>query len=187
MPVWWAWVAWSWWSETLLQLRALPPGVLDGRASHLVPPLIAGRAIALFAEAGAYAVVGATRGAPLPFWRFFTWIASLSTVDVLAAALRRTAAHAAPIARAIAVAFTGPALLGSGADASGHAATGVMAAFGNVGAFALLRVAMTAWAAARGTGRPLRHTMLVVGAAWIITRLVMLWSFDLFKGMSPVP
>src|SRR5437016_6045087 len=180
MLVWWAWVIWSWWSETSIAVRQLPPGLLDGRTGHLVPALIAGRAVGWLAEAGLYAIGWASRGTPLPYWRFVSWIASLSTMDVLGSALRRTAAHADPLGRAVAVLFAGPAAFEPGAT------RGWQVAFGSVGALALARVVVTAWAAARGTGRPLSRTLGVVGAAWIVTRIVTLWSFDLFKGMSPV-
>jgi hypothetical protein len=180
MPVWWAWIAWSWWSETLIQARTLPPDIHHGDPVRLVAPLLAGRASALLAEAAVYTIGWASRGTPLPYWRFFAWIASLSTVDLLAFSLRRAAEHGVPLVRVLALVLTGPTAL----DA--HAATGWAAAFGAVGVLALLRVAMTAWAAALGTGRPITRTLPVVAAAWLLTRLVALFSFDLLKGMSPV-
>jgi hypothetical protein len=180
MPVWWAWVAWSWWSETQIQLQHLPPDLANRGVTHLVAPLIAGRASALFAEAGVYAIFWASRGTPLPYWRFFAWVASLSTTDVLAAALRRAAEHGTPIVRGLAMFLAGPSSLAP------HTASATMTVFGTIGVLALLRVTMTAWAASRGTGRPMPDTVAVVGSVWLLTRFAAFFSFDLLKGMSPV-
>jgi hypothetical protein len=60
-----------------------------------------------------------------------------------------------------------------------------MVAFGGVGMLALLRVGLTGWAVARGTGRPPAMPMLFVASVWIATRLASGWTFDLARGLSP--
>jgi hypothetical protein len=46
---------------------------------------------------------------------------------------------------------------------------------------------MTAWAQARGIGRPLAGPLMLTAAAWLLTRLIGWWSVDLMKGLSPIP
>jgi len=179
LPIWWAWLLVSWWGETAHQLAALPPGMIDGQAPA-VPLVLGGRAFGWFTEAALYALWWRSRGTPLPYWRFATWVASLSIIDLFAFVIRRAAADTSAIGRGAVVLLAGPGSLDPTIE------SGSAAAFGTVGLLVLLRVAMTAWATAQGTGRPYTRALLVTGGAWLATRLVMLWSYDLLRGVSPV-
>jgi hypothetical protein len=60
-------------------------------------------------------------------------------------------------------------------------------AFAGLGLLTLLRLALSAHAQARLARAPLAHGMLVVLALYLLTRLVMVWSFDLTQGHSFEP
>ncbi len=186
IPIWYAWIAWSWWTETRTQL-ASAPGADAAAAAAMDPAVMASvalmtRLLAALSEAGLYTLWWKSRGARLPFWRFLCWVVGLSAADLLGFALRRAAEGAPDVLRAGCAVLAGPAAL----DPAGAAGTGAMAAFGGLGVLVLLRVGMTAWAQSLGTGRPLAAPLALTAGAWLATRLAGWWSFDLLKGLSPV-
>jgi len=183
VPLLYAWIAWSWWGEVRLQLLALPEGVGTHGAGAMAAAAVATRIPGVLTEAGLYALWWKLRGLRLPYWRFVCWVATLSTLDLLGFSVRRAAEDAPRFLHALGVALAGT---GVPEGAASHA-TGTAAAFGNSGLLTLLRVIMTAWAEARGIGRPLGGPLLVTSAAWLVTRLIAWWSVDLLRGMSPVP
>jgi hypothetical protein len=65
--------------------------------------------------------------------------------------------------------------------------SGVGFAFAGFGLLTLLRLALSAHAQARLARAPRTHGMLVVIALYLVTRLVLLWSFDLTQGHSFEP
>lgn len=182
LPLFYLWLAWSWWLETRTQLEALAGmegGFDPGGAAAAA---VAGRIPAVLAEAAVYRLWWRARGRHLPFWRFTCWVALLSGLDLLGFSLRRALEGASEPGRVVAAVLAGP---GSAAMAEAH--TGLAAAFGNFGALTLVRVVMTAWAQARGIGSPLAVPLLLTSAAWLLTRLIAWWSVDLMRGLSPVP
>ncbi len=45
---------------------------------------------------------------------------------------------------------------------------------------------MTAHLQAAGLGRPIGAPLLVTLVAWLLTRVLLWWTMDLFRGMSPM-
>jgi hypothetical protein len=186
IPIWYAWIAWSWWAETREQIVRAVSVASDASVvadpSALASGALLARSLGAISEAACYVLWWKSRGARLPFWRFLSWVIGLSTVDLLGFALRRIAADAPAIPRTVCAILAGPAALDAG-DAGG---SGVMTAFGSLGVLTLVRVAMTGWTQARATGRAVAGPMIVTLCAWLLTRLTGWWSFDLVRGLSPV-
>jgi hypothetical protein len=182
LPLFYLWLAWSWWLETRTQLDALAgmEGALDTGAAAAAA--VAGRIPAVLAEAAVYRLWWRARGRRLPFWRFVCWVALLSGLDLLGFSLRRAMEAASEPGRIVASVLAGP---GPGGTTDAH--TGLVAAFGNFGVLTLSRVAITAWAQARGIERPLAGPLLLTSIAWLLTRLIAWWSVDLMRGLSPIP
>jgi hypothetical protein len=183
LPLLYAWIAWSWWGEVRLQLLALPESAGAPGIDAMAWTATATRIPGVFTEAVLYTLWWRLRGFRLPYWRFVCWVATLSTLDLLGFSLRRAVEDASPALHALGVVLAGSAATGVTAA---HA-TGSTAAFGSFGLLTLLRVIMTAWAEARGIGRPIGGPLLVTCVAWLVTRLLAWWSVDLLRGMSPIP
>lgn len=182
LPLFYLWLAGSWWFETRAQLLAVADALPAVNAGTLTTLALAGRALATLSEAGLYVLWWRGRGLRLPYWRFLCWVAALSTADLVASALRRAASDSPDLLRALAAVMAGPGALAPAAD--GAAA---MAGFGSLGVLTALRVVLTARAQARGIGRPIAGPLLLTACAWLATRLIGWWSVDLTRGLSPVP
>src|SRR5437867_9771779 len=119
-PLWSAYLAWSWWRETLTQLHAVAAddvGVAAGTSLEVIAlGALVVRLAAALSEAGVYALWWRGRGARLPFWRFFCWIVTISMTDLWGHELQRMAADASGIARALCVAMAGPVTAGTSAS-----------------------------------------------------------------------
>jgi hypothetical protein len=180
MPPWFAWVGWSWWDETNETLREAQAGIAAAASSEAIALAALGaRLVALLGEAGFYALWWRARATPLPYWRFFAWIATLSLADLIASGVRQAAPGAPRSVQPLLTALAGTGLT--------PAESGWGVAFGTVGLLALFRLAATGCVAARGTGRSPAGPVLLVAAAWLLTRIATWWSFDLVKGVSPLP
>jgi hypothetical protein len=182
LPFWYATIVWWWWREIHQQLASLPAAIPSLGNAGMVWLALGTRLLSTLSEAGAYVLWWKGRGARLPYWRFFCWVASLSSADLLGFALRRAIGESSQGIGLLGAALAGPSAL----EPRGPADSGLAVAFGNLGVLTLLRVGMTGWAQARGTGRPLRGPIAVTVVAWLVTRLVGWWSFDLARGLSPV-
>lgn len=178
MPLWYAWIAWSWWDETNETLREAQSGAASAASATIALTALGARLFALLGEAGFYALWWRARATPLSYWRFFAWIATLSVTDLIASGLRQAAPGAPPAVQPLLGALAGTGITPAG--------SGWGLAFGTVGLLALLRVGATGWVVARGTGRSPAGPVLLVAAAWLLTRLATWWSFDLVKGVSPL-
>src|SRR5262245_18871663 len=182
VPLLYAWIAWSWWGEVRLQLAAVAENA-GAPVDAMAWAAVAARVPSVLTEAGLYALWRKLRGRRLPYWRFVSWVAMLSALDLLGFSIRRAAEDAPQWLHGLAALLAGSAAAGAPA----FPGTGTAAAFGNLGLLTLFRLFMTAWAQARGIGRPLGAPLLVTGAAWLVTRLVVWWSVDLLRGLSPSP
>jgi hypothetical protein len=176
------WIGWTWWREILAQCDAAATSVTLGTPASLAWLGLGARALATLSEAGIYVLWWKGRGARLAYWRLAAWIAMLSAADLFGFALGRAAEGAPTLVRISCTVLAGPLAWGGTPTVE----SGTMAAFGNCGVLTLVRVTMTAWAQARGVGRPLRGPLMLTVAAWLVTRLATWWSFDLVRGMSPV-
>ncbi len=171
----------SWWELGLRQGREL------GAGQHLNLAVAAGimvlaRLAASAVEALAYTLWWRTRGARLPYVRFFVALVALSLVDRFAQSLVALAGRSpglapwlAPVAGLQLVRERLPGL-----------EPALWVAFGGLGLLTLTRLAITAWLQATGAGRRLRETLLVTAVAWLATRVALWWAMDLFRGMSPL-
>lgn len=183
LPLFYLWLAWSWWFEIRVQVLAVAETVPAMDAEAMATFALGARALATLSEAGVYALWWRGRGHRLPYWRFLCWVAALSTTDLLAYSLRRAIEAAPDALRMVAAALAGPGVL----EPPSAAGAGGMAGFGSLGVLAATRVTATAWAQARGIGRPLAGPLVLTVLAWLLTRLVGWWSLDLMKGLSPAP
>jgi hypothetical protein len=182
VPLLYLWLVWAWWLEIRTQVAALAESGPAADAGMLAALGLGARALATASEAAVYALWWRSRGLRLPYWRFVCWVAALSATDLVGYSLRRAASDAPEAARVAIAVLAGPGAL----DASAGA-TGSMLGLGTLGALTALRVGMTAWAQARGVGRPITGPLVLTASAWLATRLIGWWSADLMKGVSPVP
>jgi hypothetical protein len=176
-PVAYCYLGYLWWQVSIEQLKG---AALAGSG---LPLPVAG-ALALgsrlagwLLECLYYAAWWRWRGRGLPFWRFYHWIAALSTVDLLAEAIRHGAAagRLASIARAW--------LLGPG-FAAGPDASIWVAAFGGAGILTLLRLGLVVRIQQQALALPWKSPALVVAVTWVAGRLVLAWARDLLSGPS---
>jgi hypothetical protein len=182
IPFWYAGTGWWWWREIREQLESASSSAPSLGSTGMVSMALLARVMGALSEAGVYVLWWKGRGARLPYWRFMCWVTCLSTTDLLGFTLCRAAEESADLVRLICAVLAGPAAL----QPSPIADSGGVAAFGNLGVLTLLRVGMTGWAQARGTGRSLGGPLLLTAAGWLVSRLAGWWSFDLLSGLSPV-
>jgi hypothetical protein len=62
----------------------------------------------------------------------------------------------------------------------------VRAGFGSVSLLTAARIVITASGQAQGTHRPLLEAIGWTLLVWLLTRLAVMWSIDLIRGMSPL-
>ncbi len=154
---------------------------------HLSPMLVAGamvlgRVLTSAVEALAYTLWWRTRGARLPFGRYFVAVVVLSLADLVALALAAQAARTPELAPWLAP-VAGLHLLKGWL----HDEAGLRAAFGSLSLLTLVRIGLTAWLQAAALQRRLGGVLLVIGGAWLLTRLLLWWTTDLLRGTVPVP
>jgi len=171
----------SWWELGWRQGSAL------GAGRH--PDLAVAATIMVLARLGtsavealAYALWWRTRGARLAYGRFLVGLVALSLVDRFAQSLAALAARTPALAPALAP-LAGLQLL---RERFPGAEPGLWTALGSLGLLTLARITVTAWLQSAGTGRRLRGALLVTALAWLVTRVALWWTMDLFRGMSPV-
>jgi hypothetical protein len=171
----------SWWEVGYRQGGELGAGQqlnLAVAATIMVLARLAASAV----EALAYTLWWRTRGARLPYLRFLVALVALSLVDRFAQSLVTLAARTPALAPGLAP-IAGLQLL---RDRLPAAEPGLWVAFGSLGLLTLSRIGITAWLQSVGTGRSLRGPLLVTTLAWLITRVALWWTMDLFRGMSPL-
>jgi hypothetical protein len=171
----------SWWELGLRQGGELGAGQqlnLAVAATIMVLARLAASAV----EALAYTLWWRTRGARLPYARFFVALVALSLVDRFAQSLVALAGRAPALAPWLAP-VAGLQLL---KDRLPAVEPVLWVAFGSLGLLTLARIAITAWLQSVGTGCRLRGPLLVTTLAWLATRVALWWAMDLFRGMSPL-
>ena len=183
IPLLYSWLAWSWWFEIRSQVAPLAESAPTLDADAFAAMGLVARILSTLTEAGVYTLWWRSRGHRLPYWRFQSWVAALSATDLVGYSLRRAAEGAPDASRWMIAALAGPGAL----EPSSTGVPGGMVGLGSLGILTSTRVAMTAWAQARGIGRPLAGPLFLTASAWLVTRLIGWWSFDLMKGSSPIP
>jgi hypothetical protein len=177
LPFWYAGLAWSWWRVFRLELPAAPSAVTSWLPAVL---MVVGKSAAFATETAAYALLWRSRGRELPFWRLFAVIVTASTADLFAHALGAGRPAGAPLWLA---AIAG---LHLAAGTPFHEVPAVRAAFGSIGLLTAARLGMTASAQARALGLRVAMPLLWTVGVWLASRLVILWTVDLLKGVSPI-
>ena len=176
-PLAYCYLGYAWWQVSIEQLKG---AVLAGSG---LPLPVAGvltlgsRLAGWLLECAYYAAWWRWRGHALPYWRFYHWIAALSTVDLLAEAIRHAPASSS------AASVTKAWLLGPG-FAAGPDASIWAAAFGGAGILTLLRLALVARIQQQALALPWKRPALLVAVTWVAGRLVLAWSRDLLSGPS---
>src|SRR5262245_10293456 len=102
-----------------------------------------------------------------------------SSAETLAVSI---AVGRAALPHAVALALAGPRAGGVIAPMNGAAA-----AFAAVGALALVRMLLSARLQADAAGAPIARAFWLVSAMWAVSRLALLWTFDLLNGRSFQP
>jgi len=180
MGMWLLFVAGSWWASAAAGLAAGPS---DARAGWIGVAFVTLARFAGFAlEAGYYATVWKSFGRRLRVGWMFTWITTLSILDMIAESLRRLGAEHPGWAPWLSV-FSG---LG-GRDALGAWPPGLALAAGSLGLLTAARIAATAVLQSREVGCSCWAAAALVTATWIATRIAVWWGIDLLRGMSPLP
>lgn len=192
LPIWLGVIGWQWWLAERRDLAALlataasgsraaplahaasRPGVgiaaLAGTAAHF-----AGFAL----EAGLFALVWASLGRRLHVWRYASWLACLSIVDVVARSFQRELAAPHPGLLATLIA-------GLGGTVVAHGGPGARAAFGSFGLATLGRIGWSARIQADDLGTRMGWPLAVTLGLWGISRLVLWAGADLAVGRSVV-
>ncbi|HET9328166.1 MAG TPA: hypothetical protein VFQ05_15470 [Candidatus Eisenbacteria bacterium] len=180
IPFWLAFIGSLWWDsiERATNVAALASSS-DRVKTMMVGFGVLGHFAANLLEAAGYRLWWrSVRRLSIPFWALFNWLVSFSVIDLLSDGVRRLALRhpdfsvwLAPLAG---VAALDPNPL--------HA--GLAAAFGNFGLFTALRIVATAAIQRRLVGIGWGEALAVVVPAWIVTRLLIWWSVDLFAGRS---
>ena len=178
LPFWVGAVGWQWWKLCLRELELSHPA----GGHSLSGPALAGtiaRLAGLLIESGFYVLLWAGLGHRLRFWRFASWLLSISMVEVLAESMRldlrargggslRDAILLGPIVR--------PGLR--------HTATGALAVFGAAGISTGFRIAWSAAMQARALGLSLVWPLAATAATWLMTRGALWMIAELLRGRS---
>jgi hypothetical protein len=185
LPIWYPSLGFLWW-----KVFATEAARSDLAARPLVPSIMlaaslaaAGKFMGFVIEAGFFHFLWKSRGRRLPFWRFFCVVASLSMADLLASALGELPHGQSGQVSGWLWPMAGLHLLSGTPFAEPGA---LRAAFGTVGLLTGFRIVMTAHAQSRALDLALGKSLAVTAGAWLATRMAILWSVDLMKGMSPL-
>ena len=177
---WLLFIVGGWWGTTFASLSAVAGPTAMGNLG--VPLAVATRLVGFAVEAGFYAIVWRSLGRRLRFWWLYTWVASLSLLDLIAESLRGIGARSAEAATWLAP------FVGLGAIDGAFAWKPELGlAFGSLGLLAATRIVGTAFVQARELGVSARKAVALTVGTWAVTRLCMWWTTDLLRGMSPLP
>jgi hypothetical protein len=179
LPIWYAALAYGWWRAIASEGLGAPSG--SRAMAPTVALALAGKLAGFLVEAGFYHSFWKGHGRRLPFWRFFSVVATASTADLLArllAALARRDPGLGPWLAPVA----GLELL--------HRAAwppALRAAFGSLSLLTLIRLALTGAAQRQALGLSFARVMAWTAGVWLATRVALLFVVDLMSGMSPLP
>jgi len=173
--LWLAIIGRGWWSDAAANAEASRAGVIATIAATLSHFVAAGF------ETGYYVAAWRSAGRRLRFGWFFSWVMTLSLIDLLAASLRNIALRH-PAALPWLVALAGPGLVPERV-----VPTGLDFSIGSFGLLTLARCSLCGWLQAREAGVRLWSALALVFLTWIATRLILWWGIDLARGTSPLP
>ena len=186
-------VAIAWWAVAVRELATAglddalrQAGATSGASMSrwLAVSTVFGRFGTLAFEALAYFAWWRSWGAPFRFGRFFVSVASFSLIDAWVSTLQALVRDGAPALAPWLAPVLGIGLLHEPGVSGGSA---WQIAIGGLGLATAVRVALTARAQARETGRGLRGALILTMLAWLGTRAIVWWGIDLARGASPMP
>jgi len=182
----WWWCAWGlgWWRVSLRQLENL--AALERTFAVVAPWAATIAVLARFAgvllESAFYAAFWRARGARLPVWRYAFHVMLGSLVDLQAIDLVAARPVDAPLSP-WRVALAGPAALPHVLVMRHPVLAG---AFAGLGLLTFGRWCWVAWAQGAAVRRPLRITLALVAASWLVTHLAAAAAIALAQGRSVV-
>lgn len=177
LPFWIGAVGWQWWRLCLRELELLHPA--GGPLGAAALAALAGRASSLLIESGFYVFLWAGLGHRLRFWRFASWLVSISMLEVLAESSRldRRLQGGGTLLDAV---LLGPVAL----HALRSPAATWLVAFGSLGLTTLFRIGWTALIQARALGLRLGWPLAATLATWIIGHAALWMVAELMRGRS---
>ena len=178
LPFWIAGVGWQWWKLGVRQVEIAHGGAIaHGAWIGLVSML--GRFGGLLIESGVYVLLWALFGRRLRFWRFVSWLVTVSMLEVLAESMRLDliTRGGAQLRDAI---LLGPIVL----HAVHERATAALAAFGSFGISTMLRIVWSAALQARELGVRWPVPLLATTLVWALTRAAVWMVTELIAGRS---
>jgi hypothetical protein len=178
LPFWVAGVGWQWWKLGVRQIEiahgtAIPHGAWVGLISML------GRFGGFLIESGAYVLLWALFRRRLRFWRFASWLVTISVLEVLAESMRLDlmTRGGAQLRDAI---LLGPIVL----HGVHERATAALAAFGSLGITTALRIGWSAGLQARELGVRWPVPLVATALVWALTRAAVWMVTELIAGRS---
>lgn len=184
MPLWCAFVLFGWWEAGRDQLASAPVGATTpaGPATAILPALmVLGCAAGWAAEAGFYVSWWRWRGRRLAYWRFLSWVVSLSLADLCVESIRQNLARGVWEPGAWWLVLVG---LGNATRTGDVSAVSV--AFGGLGLITAVRIVATAHVQSAALRVRFAPVALLVCAAWVLCRIAAGWMFDLARGASGI-
>lgn len=177
----WLWVLivmWGWWTAVARTAASGEPAP----AIPLVSLAVAARLAGVLVEAGWYVAAWRVFGCRLPFVWFAAWLVTLTLFDLFGDSLRALAGHRPALAPWLAP------VAGIGLLPAAHGwSAGVRLVLGSLGVLMLGRVAFQSLLQARATGASRTVALALTGGSWLACRVVLWWTADLVRGMSPMP
>jgi hypothetical protein len=192
LAIWLGVIGWQWWLTERRDLAALLATAAAGSRTTPLAHAVSARGIAIAAlagtaahvagfvlEAGLFALVWASLGRRLHVWRYASWLACLSIVDIVARSFERDLAAPHPGLLATLIA-------GLGGTIVAHDGPGARAAFGSFGLATLARLGWSAKLQASDLGLRAGGPLVLTAVLWGVSRLVLWAGADLAVGRSVV-
>lgn len=178
LPLWAIGVGWQWWKLGVRQLETAYAG-MPGPAAWAGLATVLARFAGFLIESGAYLLLWAIFGLRLRFWRFASWLLSISMLEVAAEAMRLDlmARGGAQLRDAI---LLGPIVL----HGPHQTATGPLAAFGALGVTTALRIGWSAKLQAQDLGLRWIGPLVATVTVWTLCRCAVWMAAELLAGRS---
>lgn len=179
LPLWAVGVGWQWKKLCLRELEIAHGGVGGPHAQWAALAGTAARFAGFLLESGAYVLLWGGLGHRLRFWRFASWLLSISMLEVVAESMRLDLVERRAGGGTWDAILLGPGVL------HGHGlARGPLAAFGALGITTALRILWTARLQAEDLGLRIGWTLAATVLVWTLSRGVLWLAAELLAGRS---